>query len=1149
VAASAAEVRGEFIDVGSERYYAIRNVDRMKPFFISVISHVDHWLYASSNGGLTAGRVSPDAALFPYITVDKIYDSSPHTGSLTMLRVLRDGDWHDWDPFGSSQNGRYQKSRNLYKNVLGNKLCFEEINHDLQLAFRYTWQTSDRYGFVRACELENLGDSETRLRLVDGLQNVLPAGVSRFTQTNSSNLVDAYKWTELDADTGLVLFTLYSGITDRAEPCESLKANVAYCIGLDEPKVLISTEQLLGFRRGADPEEVTLRRGIRGAIIVDKTLTVEPGASRDWKIVANTEMTQREVVDLRHELADRESLAVAIDESINQGSDALSRIMASGDGFQATAEETVAAHHYANVVFNILRGGVFHDQYTIDARDLRGTIRSFNATVFERNRALLEDLPASLTAGELLRQARESGDRQLERLCYEYLPITFGRRHGDPSRPWNQFAIRLRDAEGEPLLSYEGNWRDIFQNWEALALSFPDFIEGMIAKFVNASTIDGYNPYRITKEGIDWEVEDPEDPWSYIGYWGDHQIIYLQKLLELSQAFHPERLADLLREPIFCYANVPYRIRPFDMLLADPKNTVDYDDAQAERIEHLLETVGADGKLLLNRDGQVEQVNLAEKLLVPLLSKLGNLVIDGGIWMNTQRPEWNDANNALVGQGLSMVTLYYLRRYVKFLRTLLAEESESIEVSTEVVEWSTATALALREVVPALDGKPVDPALRLTTLRQLGEAASQHRGSLYEQGSFSGKTELSIAEINCLLDDALAVIDHSISTNRREDRLYHSYNLLDLQGDGIHIDRLYAMLEGQVSALSSGAMPPEIAIEVVEALFESTVYRADFGSFLLYPDRELPGFLEKARIPEAAVAEIPLLAEMRARADTCLVERDADGNYRFNADLENSARLLARLDELGTDYGDLVKASRAPLETLYEDVFNHRAFTGRSGTMFGFEGLGCIYWHMVAKLLLAVQEDFFLALENGADSAQLHRLGELYYRVRKGIGFNKTPGEFGAFPYDPYSHTPKHAGAQQPGMTGQVKEEILTRFGELGVRVADGSATFLPRLLRAREFLTESRPFCYLDVVGNWQDVIVPPRGLAFTWCQVPVVYEIDDSAEPCIRVTFDENTVEQLPGLELTPELSADVFKRTGRIQRVHAVIHSDMLFNEQDR
>ena len=33
-----------------------------------------------------------------------------------------------------------------------------------------------------------------------------------------------------------------------------------------------------------------------------------------------------------------------------------------------------------------------------------------------------------------------------------------------------------------------------------------------------------------------------------------------------------------------------------------------------------------------------------------------------GIWMNTQRPEWNDANNALVGHGISVVTLGYLRR-------------------------------------------------------------------------------------------------------------------------------------------------------------------------------------------------------------------------------------------------------------------------------------------------------------------------------------------------------------------------------------------------------------------------------------------------------------------------------------------------------
>ena len=41
---------------------------------------------------------------------------------------------------------------------------------------------------------------------------------------------------------------------------------------------------------------------------------------------------------------------------------------------------------------------------------------------------------------------------------------------------------------------------------------------------------------------------------------------------------------------------------------------------------------------------------------------------------------------------------------------------------------------------------------------------------------------------------------------------------------------------------------------------------------------------------------------------------------------------------------------------IFESVFDHKSFTGRSGTFFGYEGLGSIYWHMVSKLLLAVYE-------------------------------------------------------------------------------------------------------------------------------------------------------------------------------------------------
>ena len=574
-----------------------------------------------------------------------------------------------------------------YKNRLGNKLCFEEINHDLELAFRYTWLTSDSYGFVRQCELQNLGDKQASVELVDGLQNILPAGAPRFAQTNTSNLVDAYKWSELDESTGLAMFTLFSGISDRAEPSESLRANTVFCLGFEPKKVLISSDQLNHFRVGGNVEQETQRRGMRGAYLVNTSLTIDAGATQEWQIVANIELSQGQVVALRKQLANPGKVLAEIDDSVDRGTDELARIMGRADGYQAAAEVNVAMHHYANVLFNVLRGGIFDDHYNISGWDFLCTIRSFNDDVYQNNQKLLDGLPDSLTLSELLDKVQKHGDSQLARLAHEYLPIRFGRRHGDPSRPWNQFAIKLWDDHGNKLLSYEGNWRDIFQNWEALAFSYPEFVESIIAKFVNASTIDGYNPYRITKEGIDWEVEEPDDPWSYIGYWGDHQIIYLQKLLELSRAFHPTRLGDLLHEPVFCYANVPYRLKSFEASLQDPKNTVDFDEALAEKIEHRVSDMGADGKLVLDSTGAVYQVTLLEKLLVPLLAKLGNLVIDGGIWMNTQRPEWNDANNALVGQGLSMVTLYYLRRYVQFLQELLATDTRSISLSTEVSEW------------------------------------------------------------------------------------------------------------------------------------------------------------------------------------------------------------------------------------------------------------------------------------------------------------------------------------------------------------------------------------------------------------------------------------------------------------------------------
>jgi hypothetical protein len=202
--------------------------------------------------------------------------------------------------------------------------------------------------------------------------------------------------------------------------------------------------------------------------------------------------------------------------------------------------------------------------------------------------------------------------------------------------------------------------------------------------------------------------------------------------------------------------------------------------------------------------------------------------------------------------------------------------------------------------------------------------------------------------------------------------------------------------------------------------------------------------------------------------------------------------------------------------------------------MFGFEGLGCIYWHMVSKLLLAIQEQYFDALDGDEEPAIVGRLGALYYRVRAGLGFNKTPVEYGAFPADPYSHTPGHSGAQQPGMTGQVKEEVLTRFGELGLRVRDGEVHFDPRLLRECEFLARPASLRYLDVDGEWQTLAVPGHALAFTWCQVPIVYGLHDVPETLLTVTRDDGEVMSFVQSSLPKALSAEIAGRSGRIRQI---------------
>jgi len=1112
-----AEVKGAYVTCNDELYYEIQNCNQMQPFFISLASDDDLWMYVSSTSSLTCGRQNPDFALFPYNTDDVILSTAELTGPKTIVQVLGLKSVKVWEPFSDRQMGKYTITRSIAKSVTGNRLRFTEVNHDLNLRFCYEWCATREDGWVRHAWLTNLNARPLQVQVLDGVQNVVPAGIDRYTNMNMSTLVDAYKRTERVSGTSLFLFTMEATLVDRPEPSESLYANTAYFQFSSQPdnrisaiKYLTSACQLDSFRCGKDVQSQVLSRGVRGAAMTAFSVYLpessKSASQMDWYLVMNTRQNSAQVQNLMAQLQSAKlgSIASQLESNMAQATTTLRDIVALNDGLQSTADTASNARHFANTLFNTMRGGFYCDAYMISTKAFAQHVLLFNRPLYEHYKSFLTSLPAEMTyeaLGDTIKSAQcTMHNAQLYRLYLEYLPITFSRRHGDPSRPWNLFNIRVNDANGKRIISYQGNWRDIFQNWEALSVSYPDFVNSIIAKFLNATTRDGYNPYRVTSEGIDWEKIDPKDPWSNIGYWGDHQIIYLQKLLEIANEHNPQMLYTYLNTPYFAFANVPYRIKGYDAIVANPKATILFNDTLDKQIRNLVMQYGADAKLVGGVDAegiyQPSLVTFTEKILVTYLTKLSNFIPEAGIWMNTLRPEWNDANNALVGNGASMVTLYYMRRMVAFLQQLYAAAPDKeYAVTPELYSFFTAIQAGLTEL--ADEPSPLTDTRRRYYADLFGRAGEQYRNSVYSSPlNQNQQSAISNQQLASFLRNAQRCLDASIEANRRQDGLYEAYNLVAFSGHGVQIEHLYEMLEGQVAVLSSGALSADEVLSVLKAMRRSALYREDQRSYTLYPFKQLPSFITKNTFA------LENASSLTHAIEAGILLRDDRGYYHFSGECNNANSMAAAVERYNRTASQPVsKEEQQQLNILYEQTFHHHAFTGRSGSMYKYEGLGSIYWHMVSKLKLAVAENISQLSITNHQSPITNQLIACYHEIDEGIGSHKQPQEYGSFPFDAYSHTPSMAGVQQPGMTGQVKEDILARFIELGIRVSDGQISIDPCMLTRDMFLNGT---------------------LSFTYCGTKFVYTLSESNN----------------NLQLDAATSRHIFARDGQVPVVNVQI-----------
>lgn len=1114
-----------FVNIKGTAYYKISDYADMKPFLFTLATSGDLWIHLSTYGGITAGRCSSDTAIFPYVPEDVLHHSAD-TGSKTLVKVKLEGKTYLWQPFDASLMQPYETERNLYKSVLGNTVIFEEINHSLDMVFKYQWRTSNKYGLVRTSTLTSIGTA-SKAEVLDGVINILPYGVSEALQKASSCMVDGYKRAEFTDNKGTAVYALTSAFSDMPEALEILKATLFWNNADFDNTVYFYENALDDFARDRTLEYNRECIGERCCYLISFIADLNAEKEKEWSIIGDIGVNHSRIAEISHC-----TNSIPLEEDIKASSIALCKIAAMTDGLQLTADKTSYAHHLSCVIYNDMRGGTFINGYDLNFADFISFIKAKNIFIYNENIAFLNTLKGIAAIPELKQVLAGFDCSDLYRLCLEYIPVSFSRRHGDPSRPWNKFSIILSDNNGDPITYYEGNWRDVFQNWEALCMSFPDFYENTIVKFLNNSTADGFNPLKINKYGFEWETPDSVDEWASFGYSGDHQIIYLIRLIDRLRQFNPNGLNTLFENDIFTYADTPYELAEFNDMLENPKWTIRFNAERNKRITENALKYGEDYKFIMNRD-RPYCVSFAEKLTVQAMSKMSNLVAGGGIWMNTQKAEWNDANNALAGYGLSVVTACQLRRYiVELLDIFKAYKDGAIMMTIETADWLNSIIAVLEKHLSIIKTDSVDDTARYAILSELGYCFDGYKRKIYTNG-FTGKTQCRISRIIGFFRLALQYIEYTVNKNRRNDGMYHSYNIMLFSEHSIAVHPLSLMLEGQVAALDCGILSSAESAGLLSAMERSELFSERDKSFYLYPPRLTKRFMERNIIPDSYKKKSSLLTALIKDGNIELVIKDRCGTIRFNDHICDVKALKSAINTLSNNaaYSELVKQDYSLILECFDEVFGHSKFIGRSQIMYKYEGIGCIYWHQNSKLRVAVMETLLRAVKSG-DSKAVSSLKKHYISICSGLCYNKTAEEWGAFPTDSYSHTPYIGGASQPVMTGQVKEDIIARYSELGIVVEDGCIVYKPELIDETELLSSEAEFEYIAVDTSRHSIRLPIGSYALTFCAVPVIC-ISGEKNAVTLYQSSKNPV-TINSLCIPRELSHEIFMRSGNIRKI---------------
>ena len=357
--------RGSSSSIDGVDMYRISDFDQMPPFLMSIVSDSTIGCTVSTSGGsppVESTRIGPSSPtrLMTACTVPAAQPDPSHCcGS-----IASDGS-SLWEPF-TDEPAQHRPSRNLYKSLVGDTVVFEETREDLGLTFRYRWSTLG----------PSTDSSEPQPVINEHASDASPSKCSTATQHHAGKRTAAVAAVEQHPGRGLSTQRGRPGNSDgHLRPRSSRSATApnrpSLCTPTSPGHSVFQIQRSFSppvksptFGPGAASESESLTKGTRAGYLLNAN---SRSRRQRHKFVAHRRQTStRPSSTFRADAPSCLTMPISVDSIacrhrtwLRPGS-AVS--IATADGDQCTNDDLATTHHFANTLFNCMRGGVFVSQ-------------------------------------------------------------------------------------------------------------------------------------------------------------------------------------------------------------------------------------------------------------------------------------------------------------------------------------------------------------------------------------------------------------------------------------------------------------------------------------------------------------------------------------------------------------------------------------------------------------------------------------------------------------------------------------------------------------------------------------------------------------------------------------------------------------------